>query len=147
MSKPQTVLLAVLTVVIVGLAAAIIFLAVVPGPDDRFTEFYLLNSDGKASDYPSDLSAGQSATVTIGVVNHEGGTASYRIQVTDDGAIINSIETGPVQDSQTWKKKVSFTLNTPGDNRTVAFQLFLTNESVPHIKDPLLLRLNVIGKK
>lgn len=147
MSKFNRPLFIILVAVIIGLTAAIIYLSVVPNAGDRFTEFYMLNSEGKASGYPREIVAGQPATVTLGVINREGNATAYKIQVTTNGAIITSIETGTVPNGQKWERKVDFTLDSAGDNQTVKFYLYKDNETMPHIKDPLILRTDVIKSK
>ncbi|MGA2159655.1 MAG: DUF1616 domain-containing protein [Dehalococcoidia bacterium] len=143
MSALNKVLLAILSAAILVTLGLIIYLQLTPVPSDRFTEFYLLNADGKAADYPSEAHAGTPLTVTLGVINHEGATASYSINVVSNGATIQSVPVPAVAQDQKWEGKTSFTLSNPGDNQTVEFYLFMDNGSQPHIKDPLLLRLNV----
>jgi uncharacterized membrane protein len=147
MSKQNKALFVILVAVIIGLTAAIIYLSVTPNAGDKFTEFYMLNSEGKASGYPREVIAGQPASVTLGIINREGSPAAYKIQVTSNGAIINSIETGTVLSGQKWERKVDFSLDSAGDNQTVMFYLYKNNETTPHIKDPLVLRTNVIKAK
>lgn len=53
---------------------------------DPYTEFYALGPDGNASAYPTDLTAGGSGTVVIGISNHEGTTVRYRVVVTWNGS-------------------------------------------------------------
>jgi len=44
-----------------------------PKAGEHFTEFYVLGVEGETDNYPSELVVGQEATVTLGIVNHEGG--------------------------------------------------------------------------
>ena len=137
----------VLILVIIGLTAAIVYLCVTPQPGDKFTEFYLLNQDGKASGYPREITAGQPAGVVAGIINREGIPAAYRIQIKANGAIIDSIETGTVVNGQKWERRVDFSINNAGDNQTVEFYLYMNKDVLPHIKDPLVLVMNVIIPK
>jgi uncharacterized membrane protein len=147
MSKLNKVLFIILAAVIIALTAAIVYLSVTPNSGDSFPEFYMLNSEGKASGYPREIIAGQPATVTLGIINREGSSTAYRIQVTANGAIINTIETGTVLNGQKWERKVDFSLDSAGDNQAVEFYLYRNNETTPRIKDPLVLRTNVIKSK
>ena len=144
MSAFNKVLLVILSAAILVTLGLIIYLQATPAPSDRFTEFYLLNEAGKASDYPAEVHAGTPVTVTLGVINHEGNTASYSINVASNGTTIQSVQVPGLAQDQKWEGKTSFTLNDPGDNQTVQFYLFMNNGDKPHINDPLLLRLNVI---
>ncbi|MCX6006178.1 MAG: DUF1616 domain-containing protein [Chloroflexi bacterium] len=147
MTKSNKAVFYILILVIIGLIAAIVFLSVTPQPMDKFTEFYLLNQDGKASGYPAEIVAGQPASLITGIINHEGAPVTYRIQIQANGAIINSIETGTVLNDQKWEHQVDFSINSTGDNQTVKFYLYMNKEALPHIKDPLTLVTNVISPK
>ncbi len=144
MSAFNKVLLAILSAAILVSVGAIIYLLVTPAPANRFTEFYLLNEEGKASDYPAMVHAGMPVTVTLGLINREGNTASYRIDTVSKGTTIQSVSVPGLAQDQKREGKTSFTLNDPGDNQTVEFYLFMNNGDKPHIKDPLLLRVNVV---
>jgi len=123
----------------------IIYLSLTPQPSDKFTEFYLLNQDGKASDYPEEIKAGQPVKVILGVVNHDTNPATYKVQIMVNGAIINTLETGNLLNNQKLERKIDFTLNHAGANQRVEFYLFMNNREKPHIKDPLVLIVNVAG--
>ncbi|WP_245527604.1 DUF1616 domain-containing protein [Methanotorris igneus] len=56
-----------------------IYLIYAPKIGERFTEFYILNKDLKAYDYPTDLLINESAMVFIGVSNHEYKDMNYTI--------------------------------------------------------------------
>lgn len=45
----------------------------------RFTEFYILDENMKAEDYPTDLTLGEEGRVIIGVVNHEEEIMNYTV--------------------------------------------------------------------
>ncbi|MGD0854237.1 MAG: DUF1616 domain-containing protein [Dehalococcoidia bacterium] len=147
MSKSNKAVFYVLILVIIGLIAAIVYFSVTHQPGDKFTEFYLLNQDGKASGYPAEIVAGQPASVIAGIINHEGTPVTYRIQIQANGAIINSIETGTLLNDQKWERRVDFSINNADDNQKVEFYLYTNKDLSPHIKDPLVLVMNVIIPK
>ena len=139
------ILFCVLLTTILVCIGFIVYLALTPNPEDRFTEFYLLNTDGKAAGYPVEIKAGQPATVILGVVNHETNPATYKVQIMVNGAIINTLETGNLLNNQKLERKIDITLNNAGANQRVEFYLFMNNQEKPHIKDPLVLIVNVAG--
>lgn len=58
----------------VAIVAAIGYLGYViasPKPGQEFTEFYVLDVEGKARDYPQQIVLGEPVEVIIGIVNHE----------------------------------------------------------------------------
>jgi len=142
MNAFNKILSGVLIAAIILCTGLIIYLSVTPAANDKFTEFYILNENGKASDYPFDVKAGQPVCVVMGVVNHEYRTADYKIQIRQNGAIIKSIIVGPLPDKQKWEEKVDFTVEGSGRSQP-EFYLFKDGSEAPHIKDPLTLKLNI----
>ncbi|MBA2869068.1 DUF1616 domain-containing protein [Methanococcus maripaludis] len=52
-----------------------------PKQNEKFTEFYLLGSEGKAYDYPTNVFVNEKNEIIIGLVNHEGKSVNYSIEV------------------------------------------------------------------
>jgi len=72
----------------IGLVASIVialgvlvYALTTPRIGERFTEFYILDANGKAENYPSDLNISENATVIIGVVNHEFEDVNYSVAI------------------------------------------------------------------
>ncbi len=59
-------------------AALVSFL---PTKQESFTEFYILGSSGKTINYPKNLTKGQTANITIGLINQEHKTVDYTIEI------------------------------------------------------------------
>ena len=142
MSVSDKILSAVLVAAIMLCTGFIIYLSVTPSANDKFSEFYILNENGKASDYPLNIKSGQPVSVVLGVVNHEYQPVNFRILVKQNGAIIKSVSTGLLPDKQKWEEKVDFTVEGDGKSQ-VEFYLFTGDSVEPHIRDPLTLKLNV----
>ena len=80
--------------------------------------------------------------MVLGVINHEYRPVNYKIQIKQNGAIIKSVIVGPLQDKQKWEEKVNFTVEGTGKSQS-EFYLFTGDGKEPHIKDPLILKLNI----
>ena len=132
-----------LSTAVLILLSVIIFLAVIPHEQDKFTEFYILNVNGKAADYPRLVKPGDLVQLIAGVVNREGIPISYRIALKNGDVEIKSFETGILQDNEKWENKINFTLDMIGNNQKINFYLFAANKSSPQIKDPLTLIIDV----
>ncbi len=91
---------------------------------DKFTEFYILGLDGKAINYPQELSQGETGKLLVGIVNREQETAIYWIEVVIGDVTNNPYGKVTLKDSQKWEEKISFTLYHTGDNQKVEFRLF-----------------------
>ena len=71
-----------LTVLVLGiLISYAVWNATASYDGDDLTEFFLLNADGEASDYPSVMLANETAAIILGLNNHQGREVSYEIQV------------------------------------------------------------------
>lgn len=80
-SKLDKVLTIILAASIVIAASLLVYVIITPKTGEKFTEFYLLGSDGIADDYPRNLTTNENATVIIGVVNHEYRTINYTVEI------------------------------------------------------------------
>jgi uncharacterized membrane protein len=132
----------------IGLVASVILAAgvfayvmIVPREGEKFTEFYILDKNGTAANYPTRLNASEQGTVIIGIVNHEFSTINYTVNVvlttvlyvynTSSGRN-DTVEIANVTlDSQsavlgsglTWEQPFNFSIVQPG-NYKLRFLLF-----------------------
>ena len=143
MTTKSKIIAGILIAAILICVAAIVYLVVTTQPSESFSEFYLLDQEGRAAGYPSQAVAGQPVSVIMGVVNHEGKPCDYTIQIKQNDAIIKSITVGKLNDGQKWEQPVELTLNHVGDLQKVNFYLFMDNGAAPRIKDPLVLIIKV----
>lgn len=140
-SKSRALILVALVVATIG---AVVYFIVAPGDGEKFTEFYLLGTDGKAAGYPRELKVGEAGNVMVGIVNHEQATTSYRIEVITGG--LKDSEVGPVilKNEAKWETIVAFRPSEAGEKQKVEFWLYRDGGSEPYLK-PLYLWINVKG--
>ena len=82
--------LSIILIVLIVLAVSMTTYAVVqPKQPEKFTEFYILGSDGLMSNYPTNLTSGESGHITAVIVNHENAPATYLMIYTYNGTIIS----------------------------------------------------------
>ncbi len=67
-------------VIAVALAVTVLVLAL-PKENVPFTNFYILDKDGKADNYPAEIVAGKNYPMYIGVENHEKRNVLYSIEI------------------------------------------------------------------
>ncbi|MCX6004580.1 MAG: DUF1616 domain-containing protein [Chloroflexi bacterium] len=137
------ILFFVLLAAIVICIGSIIFVATIANKADSFTEFYLLNANGKAADYPYMVKAGEPANIIIGVVNHEKKPIDYKIVISIGEVNIKTIRTGTLQNDQKWEQNISFAPVTIGNNQRVKFSIFANDDATALQKDPLTLTIDV----
>lgn len=68
-----------LVIAILTSLGVLVYAFTVPRAGERFTEFYILDTNGTADDYPTELSVGQNGSLIVGVVNHEHSNTSYMV--------------------------------------------------------------------
>ncbi|MBI2860200.1 MAG: DUF1616 domain-containing protein [Chloroflexi bacterium] len=114
----------VLVAALLGAVAALIYSVAVPFRGEKFTEFYILGTGGKATGYPTRLAVGQEGRVLAGIVNQEQRTISYRIMVSINGEEAGDVGPLVLDDREKWEGQVSFTADQPGLRQKVEFILY-----------------------
>ncbi len=117
------VLTVLLVVAIVGSVGAIVYTIAKPKAGEQFSEFYILGPNGKAADYPSQVTVGARSSVTGGIVNHFRTAVTYRIAVSVDGTAGPVVGPMTLQPGETWEGKVSFQPAKTGPDQKVEFTL------------------------
>jgi uncharacterized membrane protein len=145
MSKLNRALSIFFAAAIVVTAGFIIYMAVTPSKGEKFTEFYILNTEGKTQDYPEQVIAGHPVDIRIGVVNHEYQPASYKVDIKIDGVEVGKANVGTLAYQQKWEEKVSFTPEVVGERQRVDFILYKNGGTEPYLKEPLRLYIDVIS--
>lgn len=118
LDKPLSIILIIALIIAV---AATIYIVVFPQPGEKFTEFYILGPDGKAGDYPTNLSAHESGNITIGIVNHEYANITYQLVVKNNQTILKN-ENITLNNNE--QKEIPFKFNLPKGNQSVKFLLY-----------------------
>ena len=105
-----------LIVSIIGSCATLIYVMVKPSTGERFTEFYLLGSNGIASDYPTVLNIGDEGELIIGIVNHEYKNITYHLEVIFNGFMIHEKQNFLI-DKETCESAFTFKATEKGENQ------------------------------
>jgi len=126
-SKKKKCIDRILTVVlIISIILAIsmtVYVIITPKEGEKFTEFYVLGSNGTASDYPTNLKVGEEGEVIIGIVNHEYANVTYRLEVRLNRGVIDekSVE---LMHNETWESPFTFKTTRAGEDQKLEFLLF-----------------------
>lgn len=145
MSKLNRALFIFLAVAILVTSGFIIYLAITPQKAEKFTEFYILNAEGKAKDYPEQVIVDHPVDILIGVVNHEYQPADYKVEIKMDSNEVGEANIGTLANQQKWEEKVSFIPKVVGEGQRVDFILFKNGETGPYLKEPLTLYIDVVS--
>ena len=132
----------ILIAIIIAAFIGVIYLMINPSPSEKFTEFYILGPDGKAGNYPSNLTPGENGTVIIGVVNHENANTSYQLTVVFNNNTLKR-ETFSLKNSEKKEIPFSFNLNQTGNAQKLNFYLYkLPDTQNPYRSLELLVNVN-----
>jgi uncharacterized membrane protein len=130
-----------LVIAIIASLSVMVYAFTVPKTGEKFTEFYILDVNGTAGDYPTELRIGENGNLIIGVVNHEQTTVSYMmvVELAKVNYVLNNTtgQEEPVELSririesdnttldhdETWENPFSFSIDEAGDFK-VEFLLY-----------------------
>jgi len=129
LDKALTILLAVS---VVAAVVVLIYVVAFPRVGERFTEFYILNTDGVAADYPAELTVGEEVEVILGVVNREQEPATYDVRITIDGEQVQQVGSIALANDGVWEDTVSFAPTQSGDEQKAEFLLYKSGGSEPY---------------
>jgi uncharacterized membrane protein len=121
--KFDRVLSLILLILLAASIVTVIYITVNPQSGEKFTEFYILGANGKAGDYPSNMTMGETGNLTMGIVNREQNTTSYDLVVQLNGAKLYN-NTFTLSKNETKEIPFSFTATNQGQNQKVEFMLY-----------------------
>lgn len=87
MTLDRNISIVIMILLIIGVIG-IFYITLNSHESEEFTEFYLLGPYGKAGDFPTNLTTSQTGNLTVGVVNQEHSTVSYKIVIKKDHEIL-----------------------------------------------------------
>jgi len=120
-SRTEKILSIILIISIILAISTTVYIIVKPKQGEKFTEFYILGPDGKASNYPTNLTNGNVGRVIIGVVNHEYATTNYKLLVKVGNRTLKN-DTFTLKNGE--KKEIPFNF-TAGNNGQKKMQFLL----------------------
>jgi uncharacterized membrane protein len=123
-SRKDKILSGLLVVAVIGVIGTVGFVVARPTVSEKYTEFYILGSQGKAQDYPSELVLGQEGMVIVGIVNQEREAMTYSIETTIDDERVNGIDSIRLEQGEKWEQPVTFTPTKVGLDQKVEFLLY-----------------------
>jgi uncharacterized membrane protein len=132
MQKTDRIFVVIFLVSIIAVGGLTAYLVSGPKISERFTEFYILGSTGKMTNYPVNLTLGENGTVTLGVVNHESENATYQIVITLDNITIGTLNNITLSNEMTWAQNYTFTPQKASEKTNLGFQLYREGLDEPY---------------
>lgn len=148
MDKALTIILILSILLSVG---TLVYVIVTPKEGEHFTEFYILGPQGKADNYTTNYTLGQSGTLIVGVVNHEYKPMNYTMKVKLGNKSLylpENVTHISLAYNETWEKPVVITPPIEGNKMKLEFLLFNeTDKSVPYRDLHLWINVNATATK
>jgi len=136
------VLSLLLIIVVVSSVGLIGYHLINPNSSEKYTDFYLLDENGKVFNYPVNVKLGQNVIVTIGLVNKEQEETEYSVEVLMNGTKISDIGTIQLNSNQTWEDTYSYIATKLGTDERLDFVLYKDQSLQPYL-NPLYIWFNV----
>lgn len=122
------------TLVLAGalLVSREVFTALLHDSSGQLTEFYILGAEGWAERYPRTVAPGEEMQVRAGIVNREGVTTRYRVEVRWQGQVLVKLSPVTLAAGRTWEAPLRFALAQAGDDQPIDVLLFQKEASTPY---------------
>jgi uncharacterized membrane protein len=144
MSTLDKGLFIVVSIAILLAIGSFVYFNIAPDQGERFSEFYLLSTEGQAVEFPDSVVLGEPVELAVCVVNHEYSDTAYRVVAHINGVEEAIFLTDKLANHQKWQKSVSLTPVVAGEGQKVEFWLYRNNETEPYNKYPLHLYIDVL---
>jgi uncharacterized membrane protein len=135
-SRTRRLFSMILILVILITVTSTVYVIVSPREGERYTEFFILNENKSAADYPDHIIPGQNYTLFIGVGNHEYRTMNYSIETWMVGTEFNNRTNSTEVIMMDPLKLLSFTLP---HNETITIPFTLSTDKTGYNRVEFLL--------
>jgi uncharacterized membrane protein len=119
-----------LVLAVIGVIGTVAYVLIRNKNGEKFTQFYILNLQGKADNYPHDLIAGQQGMVLLDIINEQNMVTTYKLEILINGEQVNEIDSIVLNQGEKWEQPVTFTPVKTGENQEVQFELFKQGDTV-----------------
>lgn len=117
----------ILIIILIIAVSATVYIIVNPNPGEKFTEFYILGPDGKAGNYPTNLTEGQTGSLIVGIINHEQSETAYNLMIKLNNETLKNENITLLSNE---KKEIPFSFTaSPGNNQKMEFLLYKLPEN------------------
>jgi uncharacterized membrane protein len=133
-----------MSMIIVSAAAIIVYGVGAPPSNQRYTQLYLLDTNGSTIDYPLQYTLGGQQAVVVGITNHESNSVQYNLvlmQNSSSGAEQLYSQKIVLPDNATWQNVINIKPTVTGELK-MQFLLYKDNDSTEPYRE-VYLRANV----
>jgi uncharacterized membrane protein len=132
-ARNRSLLMTVLLLCVGEFVLLVLFLLVVNPTNDNLTEFYLLEPTSRqAENLPTTLKTNERVNVVLGIVNREGQTHEYRVEILINGQKSGGAGGWRINSNGKLEVNLSFIPKTGGADVPVLFRLYRAGDTAPH---------------
>jgi len=113
----------VILIVVLSMIGAIVYGFVNPRAEN-FTEFYVVDLEGRADNYVRQLLSGKESMVVICIINNENEKADYNVELSIDDDTLQRTDMITLEHGEKWQQAVSFIPLKPGEDQVLAITLY-----------------------
>jgi uncharacterized membrane protein len=120
---------------LIGIAAVgglTVSLVATPKIGEQFTEFYLLGSNGKLADYPTNMTLGETGLLILGIKNHEYKNVTYRVAICLNNQTLETINNIQLSHQANWTQNYILAPKETGDRMKLEFHLYKETADEPY---------------
>lgn len=141
-NRKEKVLSVILIISALLAMCSTLYIIATPKEGEKFTEFYILGPEGKASNYPTNLTLGENGTVIIGIVNHESAPKTYQLVIAANGTLMDQTQ---IKLENNEKKEINYTFIAEDSGlKKMEFLLFKMPDN-NYVYRSLHLWINILG--
>jgi uncharacterized membrane protein len=122
--NPSRGIVVVVALFVVVALIGVIFASSIKSDQENFSEFYVLDENGKTLDYPKNVTAGDTGRVIVGITNHETNTDTYRYTIQLNNSTIYTSDNITLKRGENHEERVSIPFLNAGKGQKLEFILY-----------------------
>ncbi len=121
-----------LIIILIAAICSVVYLVVIHNPGEGYTEFYVLDSNGNISDYPTNVTQYSINKLYIGITNHESQEENYTVKIRQNNTTLVKYNK-TLEENQKIETPYYFDVTEHiGDNQVINIDLYKGNDSAPY---------------
>lgn len=131
MNSLDKIIKVVLIAILIIAVLSVIYLVVIHNPGQDYSEFYILDSNYNTSNYPNNLTVGESGELIIGIQNQEHELTNYTVEIMKDGKLINKFNK-TLTNHERVETPFYFKADKSGEKQEMELTLYKNNMTNPY---------------
>lgn len=131
MNSLNKIIKVVLIAILIIAVLSVIYLVVIHNPGQDYSEFYILDNNHNTSNYPNNLTIGQSGELIVGIQNQEHESTNYTVEIKKDGQLLDKFNK-TLTNHECTETPFYFKADKSGEEQEIEFTLYKNNITNPY---------------